>query len=831
MASTSSLLRRAVGLLAAGAVVGSLAIAVPGIASATPPSSDRFSCAGGDYFRLEEGQLTQASDPNGTWTTLRASTSVNNAIGFRASDRYIYGMKSGSNHLFKLTASATEDLGEIDGLPRDVYNVGAIDQATGKFYVSSSQSSLHEVDIEALTASSVAFDSANFKLGQDVVIVGGWAWSVRGTEVYGIDLADPSQTKSYAFDHTYLQGGVVGGAMWFAEDDSSLLMEIRGTGVAVKFVGVGGASITTSNVAFSATGTGAIDGASCRTTRLTVTPDAQSVNYGDAAPSYTATVTGFILGENASTATDYVAPICTSTYSTTTSVASSPLTISCSGGSAADYTFTTTATSSLTVGKKSVTVSPDPQTVAYGDAAPSYTLNVTGFANGQSTGSAAGYSAPVCSSSYTSATTVASSPLTITCSGGSADDYTFDTSGTADLTVGKAILTTTPDAQRRTYGEGAPSYTLDVTGFVNGDSAGSAAGYSAPICSSSYSATTDVTASAPTISCSGGSADNYTFDNTATAEVTVDKKSLTVTPDSQSLVYGDAAPSYTLNVTGFANGQSTGSAAGYSAPVCSSSYTSTTTVASSPLTITCSGGSADNYTFNTSATSLLTVSYSSDSLSCSAARFVRLTHRDVFVASSLTGIWTKVRSAKPVSNAIAHRAVDQFLYGFARRSNSVFKVGIVGKFNLGAVTNLPVTNYVGADFDSATGLYYVVSVSGSVYRIDLDTMSASLFTLSTSSGSVRAGKDIAIVGGYLWSSASGYIFKANLTTGEVTKYTGWTHGTLGAMWVNADGVTVSGQVRATGEVFSVTDLSAPASSSVSLGTVPTGDKIDGATCR
>jgi len=573
MASTSSLLRRAVGLLAAGAVVGSLAIAVPGIASATPPSSDRFSCAGGDYFRLEEGQLTQASDPNGTWTTLRASTSVNNAIGFRASDRYIYGMKSGSNHLFKLTASATEDLGEINGLPRDVYNVGAIDQATGKFYVSSSQSSLHEVDIEALTASSVAFDSANFKLGQDVVIVGGWAWSVRGTEVYGIDLADPSQTKSYAFDHTYLQGGVVGGAMWFAEDDSSLLMEIRGTGVAVKFVGVGGASITTSNVAFSATGTGAIDGASCRTTRLTVTPDAQSVNYGDAAPSYTATVTGFILGENASTATDYVAPICTSTYSTTTSVASSPLTISCSGGSAADYTFTTTATS------------------------------------------------------------------------------------------------------------------------------------------------------------------------------------------------------------------------------------------------------------------LLTVSYSSDSLSCSAARFVRLTHRDVFVASSLTGIWTKVRSAKPVSNAIAHRAVDQFLYGFARRSNSVFKVGIVGKFNLGAVTNLPVTNYVGADFDSATGLYYVVSVSGSVYRIDLDTMSASLFTLSTSSGSVRAGKDIAIVGGYLWSSASGYIFKANLTTGEVTKYTGWTHGTLGAMWVNADGVTVSGQVRATGEVFSVTDLSAPASSSVSLGTVPTGDKIDGATCR
>jgi hypothetical protein len=306
---------------------------------------------------------------------------------------------------------------------------------------------------------------------------------------------------------------------------------------------------------------------------------------------------------------------------------------------------------------------------------------------------------------------------------------------------------------------------------------------------------------------------------------------LTVTPDAQSVNYGDAAPSYTATVTGFVVGEDASTASDYVAPICSSSYTPTTNVSASPLTISCSGGSAADYTFDTSATSILTVSFSPDSLSCSAARFVRLTHRDVFVASSLTGVWTKVRNAKPVSNAIAHRAVDQFLYGFARRSNHVFKVGIAGNFNIGAVTNLPAQNYLGADFDPSTGLFYVVSTSGSVYQINLDTMSASLFTMSTSSGSVRAGKDIAIVGGYLWSSASGYIFKANLTTGEVTKYTGWTHGTLGAMWVNADGVTVSGQVRTTGEVYSVTDLADPAASNTLLGSIPTADKIDGATCR
>jgi len=829
MTLKSSFVRKAVGLLAAGAVVGSLAVAVPGIASASSPVSDRFSCAGGDYFRLEDGTLTQASDPNGTWTTLRANANVANAIGYRASDRYIYGFKPNSNHLWKVTTSATTDLGAVSGLPVDIYNVGGIDQATGKLYVSSSPTTLHEVDIDALTSTTVSFNSANFKLGQDVVIVQGWAWSVRGTDVYGIDLADTSQTKSYAFDASYLQGGTVGGAMWFEEDDSSLLMEIRGTGVAVKFVGVGGASITTSNVSFSASGTGTIDGASCRTTKLTVTPDAQSMAYGDAAPTYTATVTGFILSEDATSASDYVAPVCTSAYSTTTSVASSPLTISCSGGSAADYTFTTTATASLTIAKKSVTVDPDPQTVAYGDAAPSYTFAVNGLANGQSTGSAAGYSAPVCSSSYTSSTNVSASPVTISCSGGSADNYTFDTNGTSDLTVGKAILTTTPDDQLRTYGQAAPSYNLVVTGFVNGESTGSASGYSDPICSSSYSATTDVAASAPTISCSGGSADNYTFDNSATALVTVSKKSVTVSPDPQSLVYGDSVPTYTFNVSGLANGQSTGSAAGYSAPVCSSSYTSTTNVSASPLTISCSGGSADNYTFDTSATSDLTVSFSPDSLSCSTARFVRLNFRDLFVASSLTGSWTKVRNAKPVANAIAHRAVDQFIYGFALGSNHVFKLGVAGKVDLGAVSNLPVQNYVGADFDPSTGLYYVVSKSGSVYKINLDTMTASVFLMTSSSpGRVRAGQDIAIVGGYLWSSATGYIFKADLATGQITKYFGWSHGTIGSMWVNADGQTVSAQARATGEVYRFGNT---AQTSTYLGTISTNVQIDGATCR
>ncbi len=340
---------------------------------------------------------------------------------------------------------------------------------------------------------------------------------------------------------------------------------------------------------------------------LTVTPDPQSRSYGQAVPSYTFSVTGFQNSENAGTASGYVAPSCTSDYTTATTVAQSPRTISCSGGSANNYSFNTSATSSLTVSKASLTVTPDPQSRSYGQAVPSYTFSVTGFQNSENAGTASGYVAPSCTSDYTTATTVAQSPRTITCSGGSANNYSFNNSATANLTVTKATLTVTPDPQSRTYGQAVPSYTFSVTGFQNSESAGTASGYVAPSCTSDYTTATTVAQSPRTITCSGGSANNYSFNNSATANLTVTKATLTVTPDPQSRTYGQAVPSYTFSVTGFQNSESAGTASGYVAPSCTSDYTTATTVAQSPRTISCSGGSANNYSFNNSATANLTV--------------------------------------------------------------------------------------------------------------------------------------------------------------------------------------------------------------------------------
>jgi len=97
------------------------------------------------------------------------------------------------------------------------------------------------------------------------------------------------------------------------------------------------------------------------------------------------------------------------------------------------------------------------------------------------------------------------------------------------------------------------------------------------------------------------------YQGQATASVTIGRVSLTVTPDPISLTVGSPVPTYTYKVTGFKNNETAATAAGYVAPSCTSSYTAQTPISSSPLTISCSGGSAVNYTFDTTATAALTI--------------------------------------------------------------------------------------------------------------------------------------------------------------------------------------------------------------------------------
>jgi len=731
-------------LLAAAALVP---VAISGSASAAP-TSNTFSCSNGAFMLTSDGDITQASDIAGTWTTLLSTGKGLNALAYNPEDRFLYAMLG--NTLQKITRNGVVDLGPVTGLPVDAYLAGAFDVDTGSYYVSKNND-LHLVDISTMTASSVSVPAGIVGLGTDFVISDGWIWTVRSNKVAGFNLATNAH-EQYTFDTSIVPSGSTGGAMWIDPSGTTLFVEMTTPGEVAEFTGLGSSSISTSVISSTNAVVAPIDGADCRKTTLTVTPDTKSRTYGDSVPSYTFDVAGFILGETA--------------------------------------------------------------------------------------GTAAGYVAPTCSSSYSSTTPVSASPLTISCSGGSADDYTFDTTATAQLTVSAKSLLVTPDAKSRTYGDAAPTYTFNVTGFANGDTAGTAAGYVDPTCSSSYSSTTPVSASPLTISCSGGSADDYTFNTTATAQLTVSAKVLTVTPDAKSRTYGDAAPTYTFNVTGFANGDTAGTAAGYVAPTCSSSYSSTTPVSASPLTISCSGGSADDYTFDTTATANLVVTYPTESVNCSTDQYFRIAEGTLSSGSSFLSRWIDIASLGKMKNAIAIRPADNRVYGFpGRSSNVLYRGGIFGSQALGAVSGLPAAIWTGSDFDPASGLLYVGNRNG-VYAVNVDTRTATIVNLPSG---FSIGRDFVVVNGALWSYSAGSVSSLRISDGTLDQWStspGVSRATLkrnslvGAMWFDSATNTVFGEITSDGTLVKFTGIgTATVVTSLvggsNVGTVP----IDGAICR
>jgi hypothetical protein len=138
----------------------------------------------------------------------------------------------------------------------------------------------------------------------------------------------------------------------------------------------------------------------------------------------------------------------------------------------------------LTVGKATLTVTANAQTVAFGSPPPVLTTTVTDFAYGQSASTADGYVAPTCSSSYTN-TSPAGVPLTISCSGGSATNYDVPTD-TATLTVTKAAQTITFTSAAPTNARvGGSPYTPTASATSGLDVAISRASGSSGVCSMS----------------------------------------------------------------------------------------------------------------------------------------------------------------------------------------------------------------------------------------------------------------------------------------------------------------------------------------------------------
>jgi hypothetical protein len=278
---------------------------------------------------------------------------------------------------------------------------------------------------------------------------------------------------------------------------------------------------------------------------LTVAGAAPNQVFGTTA-SVGANITGFQYSDTAHELTG--SPNCTTTATSTSSVAGSPYPITCTQGTLSDtaapfgtgnYTFTFVA-GSLTVVPATVTVIADNKTITYGQPDPAFTFHSTGLVGGDSL-----TATPTCSVSGAHANV---GTYSIACSGASADSNYTIAYQNGTLQINPKALTVTADNKGISFGDSLPTFTATTTGFINGD------GFTtAPSCNVSGSPSSVGTY---LITCSGADAGpNYTI-SYVQGTLTIAPAGVTITADSQTVTYGQNDPTFTFSVSGLKNGDS-----------------------------------------------------------------------------------------------------------------------------------------------------------------------------------------------------------------------------------------------------------------------------------
>jgi hypothetical protein len=303
-------------------------------------------------------------------------------------------------------------------------------------------------------------------------------------------------------------------------------------------------SATTSVISVSGT-TLTVVGAGNSVITATFTPN-DSTNYNTATTFMTVTV-GAGSQSITRTSTSPTSPVKSGTY-TPAATASSSLTVAitiASGSSSvcsisagvvtfntvgscviqysqsgnSNYAAATQVTETLTVGKATPTFSAwSGVSKNFGDSAFTVTApTVTGSLGGTFTYTSATTS--VISVSGTTLTVVGAGNSVITATFTPTDSTNYNTATTfMTVTVGKAVLGITASSHTVAYGAAVPGITPTYSGFVNGDTS---LVVTAPTCLTTYTTTTAV-GSLPATSCSGATANNYSFTYTA-GVITIEK--------------------------------------------------------------------------------------------------------------------------------------------------------------------------------------------------------------------------------------------------------------------------------------------------------------------
>lgn len=199
---------------------------------------------------------------------------------------------------------------------------------------------------------------------------------------------------------------------------------------------------------------------------LVITASSGSMVYGSTPP----TITPIITGNTASLTTQ---PTCT-IVETSLTVSGSPYVTECSGAVDPSYTTITYVNGTLNVTPAPLLITASSGTMTVGGTVPTITPSFTGFVGGDTSASLT--TQPTCTTTATSASTVAGSPYPTTCSGAVDPNYTITyAAGAVTVTPAPSVdVTYVPGAGTGT--QVGPTQTT-ISGFVLG---GFPAGWTAP---------------------------------------------------------------------------------------------------------------------------------------------------------------------------------------------------------------------------------------------------------------------------------------------------------------------------------------------------------------
>ncbi|MFM7838018.1 MAG: MBG domain-containing protein, partial [Chitinophagaceae bacterium] len=214
---------------------------------------------------------------------------------------------------------------------------------------------------------------------------------------------------------------------------------------------------------------------------LTVTANGAARIYGSANPSFTATYSGFVNGEELSTSDVKGTPSLTSAAVASTNVGNYDINAAIGTLTSRNYSFRF-VTGVLKIEQAKVLVTANNASRIYGAENPKFTVTYSGFANNETLATAGISGEPLLQTVATKATGIGSYAIEAAAGTLTSGNYQFEFA-TGTLTIGKATLEVRVNNQQRIYGQSNPALTVSYAGFVNGENEQSSQLTGAPVVS------------------------------------------------------------------------------------------------------------------------------------------------------------------------------------------------------------------------------------------------------------------------------------------------------------------------------------------------------------